>query len=113
MVHYKCTTQANGLEQQLVIAIDSYVQIKLFLFRSATLSSKTVYGILYRVYTLPSLHMIQITHNLNSPHVSHACDTRGVNHTNVCFLDNTQVYTHIQYLHMRVFYLKHNVYKAS
>ena len=46
--------------------------------------------------------MVQITHNLNGPRVSHACDTRGVNQTHVGFLGSTHVYTHTQYLHMRV-----------
>ena len=47
--------------------------------------------------------MVQITHNLNSPRVSHAsrvshaCDTRGVTHQHVCILDSTHVYTHTQY----------------
>ena len=40
---------------------------------------------------------VQITHNLNSPRVSHACDTRGVTHQHVCILDSTHVYTHTQY----------------
>ena len=48
-------------------------------------------------------HIVQITHNLNGPHVWHACDTRGVYHTRVGFLDSTRVDTHTQYLHMRVF----------
>ena len=46
---------------------------------------------------------VQITHNLNVPRVSHAYDTRGVNHTRVSFLGSTRVYTHTQYLHTRAY----------
>ena len=38
--------------------------------------------------------MVQITHNLKGPCVSYVCDTCGVNHTCVGFLDSTCVYTH-------------------
>ena len=40
---------------------------------------------------------VQITHNLNSPCMSHTCVTRGVTHKRVCILDSTCVYTHTQY----------------
>ena len=43
---------------------------------------------------------VQITHNLNNPRVSHACDTRV---TRVGFLGSTRVYTHTQYLHTRAY----------
>ena len=45
---------------------------------------------------------VQITNNLNSSRVPHECDTRGVNHALVGFLDSTHMYTHMQYLHTRV-----------
>ena len=35
--------------------------------------------------------------------MSHACDTSGVNHSLVGFLDSTRLYTHTQYLHTLVF----------
>ena len=41
--------------------------------------------------------MVQITHNLNGPCVSHAWVTCGVTHKYVCILDSTRVYTHTQY----------------
>ena len=50
-----------------------------------------------------NLSMVQITHNLNDTQMSHVCDTRGANHTHVCFLDTTRVCTHMQYIHMRMF----------
>ena len=46
-----------------------------------------------------AIYTVQITHSLNGPHVSHACDKHGVKHTHVGFLDSTHVYMHIQYLH--------------
>ena len=63
--------------------------------------------------------MVQITYNLNGSYVSHASDTCGVNNTHVFFLDNTHVffldstrlYTHTQYLHMRVH--AHAVFKHA
>ena len=41
--------------------------------------------------------MVQITHNLNGPCMSHTCDTCGVNHTCGGFLDIASVYMHMQY----------------
>ena len=52
-------------------------------------------------------YTVQITHNLKTfthvTHMSHAYDMCGVNHTCVGFLDNTRVYTRMQYLHMHMF----------
>ena len=48
-------------------------------------------------------YTVQITHNLNSTHVSHVCDTRGVNHTRVGFLGSTRMHKHTQYLHICVY----------
>ena len=47
-------------------------------------------------------YVAQITHILNGPCVSHDCDTCGVNHTRMGFLDSTHMYTHMQYLHMHM-----------
>ena len=49
------------------------------------------------------IHTVQITHNLNGPRMSHACDTCGVNHTRMDFLGSTRMYTHTQHLRSRVF----------
>ena len=46
-----------------------------------------------------NMYTVQITHNLNGPRMSHACDTCGVNHTRVGSLGSTCMYKHRQFLH--------------
>ena len=41
-----------------------------------------------------NIRTVQITHSLNSTHVSNACDTHGMNHTCMGFLDSTHMYVH-------------------
>ena len=45
--------------------------------------------------------MVQITHNLNGPRVSHAWGEKTTHAWG--FLSSTRVYTHTQYLHTCVF----------
>ena len=44
--------------------------------------------------------MVQFTHTLNGPHVSHVWSNKCVG-----ILDTTCVYTHMQYLHMHVMFV--------
>ena len=44
-------------------------------------------------------------HNLSGPRVSHMCNTCGVNHARIGFLDSTHMYMHMQYLHTHIFYM--------
>ena len=45
----------------------------------------------------------QLKRSTRMTRVSHACDTRGVNHARVGFLGSKRVYTHTQYLHTRAY----------
>ena len=52
-----------------------------------------------------SSYTVQITHNLNSTHMSHMCEMRGMNHTCVGYLDthDTCVHAHTILTHTCVF----------